>query len=266
MDAAELRSSQGFDRLEESSRAILGVFRRDGPDTANIVSDRDLSRDNNALEHAQIPPCISDTSRKVIDVLQKLTKRYRLDEISHDIDYQGASDNTIQEAILSSLRYSGSIDRYEAVAEAHPSTFEWVFDDPSMYHGAWDNFCAWLESGHGIYWMTGKPASGKSTMMKFVANHEIKIRALEKWAAGMTIVSPGFYFWSLGRGMQKSQAGLLRSLLLQIFETDWEITKAAFPDIWSHLASQDSRLLEKLCYPWYSWSISELKDQALLLH
>ena len=97
-------------------------------------------------------------------------------------------------------------------------------------------------------------------MMKFVVNHEENFRALNAWATGMTVVSPKFYFWGLGRGMQKSQAGLLRSLLLQILITDLNVTKAAMPDIWNQLASQRNCLIEKLKGSWYSWSVPELKD------
>ncbi|KFY14487.1 hypothetical protein V492_02587 [Pseudogymnoascus sp. VKM F-4246] len=78
-----------------------------------------------------------------------------------------------------------------------------------------ENFVHWLEADHGLYWITGKPGSGKSTLMKFISAHPNTRKHLQTWARGRKLVTASFYFWSPAKNqLQKSQAGLLRSTLL----------------------------------------------------
>lgn len=87
-----------------------------------------------------------------------------------------------QQRIHSLLRFEEIADRHETIAEAHRKTYEWVFHEgrPQIYtsrHSStinepesppqWDNFLKWLQGGGSMYWITGKPGSGKSTLMKF---------------------------------------------------------------------------------------------------
>jgi hypothetical protein len=85
--------------------------------------------------------------------------------------------------------------------------------------------------------------SGKSTLMKFASKHRRSHEALQQWAHGEKVRTPSYYFWSAGSDMQKSQIGLLQSLLYQIFKEDPELIPLVCPDRQHH---------EK-------WSIQELK-------
>ena len=73
-----------------------------------------------------------------------------------------------------------------------------------------------------IYWVSGKPGSGKSTLMKFLANdwlNESKVmELLEQGAEGLDVLTPSFYFWKPGTPEQKSLAGMLRSLIIQLLK------------------------------------------------
>lgn len=60
-------------------------------------------------------------------------------------------------------------DRREQIHEAHPKTFRWILED-----GKDLGFLEWLQCGSGIFWVRGKSASGKSTLMKFIADERIK--------------------------------------------------------------------------------------------
>lgn len=64
--------------------------------------------------------------------------------------------------------------------------------------------------------ITGKPGSGKSTFMKFVARHSETQTALKRWSADRDLIIASFYFWSSGDPMQRSKHGLVSSLLYQI--------------------------------------------------
>ena len=84
----------------------------------------------------------------------------------------------------------------------------------------WSSFKDWLEgNGNDPYWLSGKPGSGKSTLMKYIStefssywhSHE----TLSAWGDAVTC---SFFFWNLGSPLQKNYVGLLRSLLFQIAE------------------------------------------------
>lgn len=132
-----------------------------------------------------------------------------------------------EERILKSLKFDEWKRRFTNVKKAHPTTFEWMFEDsgPAFYPPT--GFKNWLQSQNGIYWICGKAGSGKSTLMKFLSDHASIESHLAHWAG--TAVKPimiPWYFWSAGSPMQRSQEGLFRSLLYQIMRRfPWLIPK-----------------------------------------
>lgn len=64
--------------------------------------------------------------------------------------------------ILRHLEFNGMNKRYEDSADRHRETFEWIYEDHRL------KLVPWLENGRGVYWITGKAGSGKSTLMKFL--------------------------------------------------------------------------------------------------
>lgn len=64
--------------------------------------------------------------------------------------------------ILSELRFDGMDERYEDIADAYRKTLQWIYEKPNL------NFVRWLNGDHGVYWISGKAGSGKSTLMKFL--------------------------------------------------------------------------------------------------
>ena len=113
--------------------------------------------------------------------------------------------------------------REEGIDEAHKHTFEWIFDEPGNEVRPWHHFVDWLQEGPGTYWISGKAGSGKSTVMNFVCHDPRTEAALKIWSGTNEIYTPTFFFWSPGSQLQKSLAGLLRSLIYQILER--------FPDL-----------------------------------
>lgn len=112
-------------------------------------------------------------------------------------------------------------------------------------------FVSWLRSGSGTYWITGKPGSGKSTLMKFVHTHAITAQALQEWTgAEVRLITASHYFWSAGSDLQKSQEGLVRSILEQITAQCPRILESVCPERFhGHVGSSDK-----------SWSVGELWD------
>lgn len=130
--------------------------------------------------------------------------------------------------LLESLYFPDMHAREEGIDEAHKHTFEWIFDKPDNEVRPWHNFVDWLQKGHGAYWISGKAGSGKSTLMNFICHDPRTEAALKIWSGTNEIFTPNFFFWSPGSQLQKSLAGLLRSLIYQILER--------FPDSMPKLA------------------------------
>lgn len=75
-------------------------------------------------------------------------------------------------------------------------------------------FPAWLESDAQQYWISGKPASGKSSLMKFLATNPLTLQHLEAQHSNIQILT--HYFWKPGQPLQKNIEGMTRSLLHQV--------------------------------------------------
>ena len=121
-----------------------------------------------------------------------------------------------QQRLLGQLRFRCMKARYSNVADAHPTTCQWIFEESDAKRQSAIDFPGWLHSDDPIYWMSGKPGSGKSTLMKYLLNEPETLRLLHKWACPDKLVVASFFFWVAGTPMQKSQEGLLRSLLYEI--------------------------------------------------
>ena len=121
-----------------------------------------------------------------------------------------------EQAILKSLRFKAMHVRHGNIVNAHPETFDWVFDNAHSRENSTIKFQDWLECQSGLYWIVGKAGSGKSTLMKFLYQDRRTRSLLQKWAAERKLVMAKFFFWNAGTVMQKSQEGLLQSLLYEV--------------------------------------------------
>jgi len=114
--------------------------------------------------------------------------------------------------------------RQDTARTADPETFGWIWSLEDS------QFMRWLRSGHQIFWITGKPGSGKTTMMKYiVANEDLikqsslfvdsKRRVTQEYrgsSTGRDLIIAVHYFDHEGDDLANSVAGLLRSLLFQL--------------------------------------------------
>lgn len=143
-----------------------------------------------------------------------------------------------ENSILKGLTFSTITDRYDEVEAAHLQTFEWIFERSPFKAGQpnarkietkrWSNFVDWLRYGRGIYWINGKAASGKSTLMRYIYDHGQTHKELFAWSKDVSLATAGFYFWLAGTSMQKSQYGLLRGLLHEILRRHRKLIPITF--------------------------------------
>lgn len=166
--------------------------------------------------------------------------------------------------ILSSLFFTKMDARHSSISDAHRQTFSWLLeqsmstpppDDPRSLV----KFKEWLSSGSGIYWIAGKPGSGKSTLMKYLQSHDKTRGYLASWAAGSRLTVTGYYFWLAGSEMGKSQEGLLRRLLFDILQSHPDWIPILMPRRW------DKLIIDRFAHPDFRladdrWTLSELLE------
>ena len=154
--------------------------------------------------------------------------------------------------ILESLQYKRMTARREKIVEAHAETFEWIYDEsPLSQHGELQHrFLQWLKNDNDLFWVTGKAGSGKSTLMKFITEHPKTRQALSEWASHQHLITASFYFWHAGTVLQKSQEGLLQSLLYEIFSQCPNMIPEVLPERWE--------LCEQSNPTYCHWSRAEL--------
>lgn len=113
-----------------------------------------------------------------------------------------SSDILAADSLTKSLWFPEMHERHDDMRGAYEKTFRWIYNDTTSF--AW-----WLTSQDGVFWITGKPGSGKSTLMKFLEDDSETNHMLQKWAAidDRRLVVAHHYFWNLGTTMQKSLQG-----------------------------------------------------------
>lgn len=124
-----------------------------------------------------------------------------------------------RQLLITSLFFPDIEAREDEVVEAFEGTCRWVFDPPmdkKKNAPKWHNFRQWLEAGKAVYWISGKPGSGKSTLMKYIVDEPRTARYLSEWERDTELIIVSFFFKDLGTELQKSVTGLLRSVIWQI--------------------------------------------------
>lgn len=184
---------------------------------------------------------ISASSKVTLEAIDGVRKQLNRLNIEADVHI----DQAKRERLLRSLKFPAFNDRRNQVSKAHGRTFEWIFvgdDGPSQEdlsgsdleesdwedsdlddidladpsEASWDLFSNWLRSTADIYWISGKPASGKTTLVKYVLDHPKTMTYLNTWLPQSLIIS--HFFWRPGTLMQQSIKGLLCSLLYQLLD------------------------------------------------
>lgn len=106
-----------------------------------------------------------------------------------------------------------------SIEPAYKATFEWIWTDTKL------GFTRWLEDDNKAYWISGKPGSGKSTMMKHIYQ---RLSASDHRTINRPIFV-AFCFHNRGSHMQKSFEGLLCSILHQVLTLEPRLVGVILP-------------------------------------
>ncbi|KAL5592635.1 hypothetical protein FOBRF1_013661 [Fusarium oxysporum] len=181
---------------------------------------------------------------------------------SRDPEYNRHVRIITEKCILGLLEFPTMNDRYIAietahrsVVHAHKSTFDWIFDRPGP------GFVDWLQKGDGVFWINGKAGSGKSTLMKFIADDERLIRYLNGSRASLGhVMRVDFYFWASGSSDQRALSGLLRTFLYRVLSQAGELMPDVFPEQWTRLHSAASDRLSEFRAEEMEKLVNELQE------
>ncbi|PVH80336.1 hypothetical protein DL98DRAFT_654744 [Cadophora sp. DSE1049] len=243
-DLLAFQMSERFDALDRQSQYIISALVEERKISASRFSYDALEQTatlsqlhsrlelQNQQEHRRTRAMIAGYSgREIVASTETL-------EVARDEEAEFRK--LVGNKILESLRYPMMSQRFEEVSEAHVKTFNWIFDEKEDEQQVpWTNFANWLQNGEGLYWLKGKAGSGKSTLMN------------------------SFFFWNSGTWEQKSQQGLFRALLFQVFNDKPDLIPIVLPLTWSRTYTR--LIADKAGLVNESWSLRSLKDGFKLL-
>ena len=132
-----------------------------------------------------------------------------------------------REILFQKLDFAGRTARELQIeaAEAAAETFEWIWTEDSTC-----GFSQWLSSKAPLFWICGKPGSGKSTLVQYLAESDRTRYFLPSTSDEWLILH--FYFdFRAGKSKANDLSGLVQTLLLQLLTLlDAESSKSESQD------------------------------------
>jgi hypothetical protein len=124
---------------------------------------------------------------------------------------------------LWALRRIGSNPRHEKISQRHQDSFRWIWE-----HGAdGPGFVDWLNSDLPIYWLTGLPGSGKSTLMNYL--HDASMNHLSLPPGHIMPILMGYFFHELGESQEQTFESFLASFLAQLLDVFKSLADLVLP-------------------------------------
>ncbi|KAI0167441.1 hypothetical protein BJ166DRAFT_519941 [Pestalotiopsis sp. NC0098] len=253
-----LYQSHHFRRLEKEIQGYQTtleselITRISSSNEASILRDQPVfERLDYALQHFIIS--ISKNQLQLSQLVKKVEN-----------DTRTILDGASRSRVLESLKYDGMHLRRSTVKEHHPETLEWAFEErqSNQEYGntvpTWDSFGQWLRTDDQTYWVSGKPGSGKSTLMSFLLRDARTQRHLNEWSPDTLILS--HFLLSSGHLLQRNTRGTYLSLLHQILDDDSKHGSALL----SSLASRFPRISSKdVPDDWSQWELKKITFAAM---
>ncbi|ENH65016.1 hypothetical protein Focb16_v005417 [Fusarium oxysporum f. sp. cubense] len=286
--AAELTSLRSFQHVHGALQVIISRLGDSSAKVSELLTDLSSDVSNRLVEeHATSQKVIGDRIGSAEDsVLQSVSQS--LDNLRRELlaREQVKSLEKQQEQLLSSLRFPEMNGRRNHISDNYPGTFAWIFDRHTSLHlnaisssgseqddqvpedtksseigdrgseisaanakePGFDCVSCWLESDLNLFWISGKPASGKSSLMKFLASNDLTMGQLKAWRTDIQILT--HFFWKPGQLLQQTVKGMVLSLLHQVL--------TAMPSLCQKLYTTQPSTKHKASHS--DWSLHELTE------
>ncbi|KAM0348526.1 hypothetical protein ACHAP4_010881 [Fusarium culmorum] len=240
--AIETQQSQAFPKLERDVQDLISNLANGHRNIESLVTKE--AKTTREEINRNLAGQIKDSETRVItdNQRQRLLKSLKPAEIRkryHEV--LSPSDASFERVFAS----------YERVCLKNPEHKDWEKIKRSLSHGmrddmrygdvneidyTWNSFTLWVQSETPLFWIQGKPGSGKSTLMKFIIENENTARLLNSWITNTRILS--YFLWKIGNESQNSIKGLLCCLLHDLLASDSKMLDQALQQFPS-LASKD---------------------------
>lgn len=217
-----------LDSLHQSYQKLVNEYKTGQRDLAKLVSLEAVavrgavSAENQKSENRvkrHITQEISQSSHELA-VRTTAVARESTHEILNRVEdlHSDAALDDKRDRVLQSLCFPDMNGRKNGIDPEHSSTLQWVLDEEKHPATGWDSFPSWLRSDAKVYWISGKPGAGKSTLINYLLHNRETQRLLDL-GRPKTLLAAHF-FWRAGSGMQQNFKGLLCSLVFQLLEQD----------------------------------------------
>lgn len=223
VDKNELKTDDLLKSLDDSTKTIVQAILSGKADLTAIIAaqtQESIKRERDREEIAK---------RRHDELMTKIDQAHSQVANSSGLDEKLPDTTQVLGRIKERLDFPQLMDRYDTIKPAHERTFDWVFQDPIKEGPKWSDLNEWLRTGGGVYWISGKAGSGKSTLMKYLIKDRRLRQALEYWAGDVPLLMTSFYFWNPGTPTQKSQEGLFRTIILDALNSEPDLGPILFP-------------------------------------
>ena len=166
--------------------------------------------------------------------------------------------------IVSSLHFPQMDQRKERLEAPYEKTFRWIITDDALPERRWDHFLDWIRGtkpgDDKIYWIDGKPGSGKSSIVGFLDDNLDPVTHMHPWVEKDQLLQASYYFWSAGDSLfQKSITGMLRTILYKLLEqAPYVVPKTATLRRW-----RSARLASEFMHPWTDGELRETLEACI---
>ena len=161
-------------------------------------------------------------------------------------------DGTLYRQFLSTLKNRGG-EREEGISKAYRDTFNWIWTNQEI------GFPAWITNDQPLFWIRGKPGSGKSTLMRHIWDHPNLSELVGKGTQDRPKIKAAFFFYYRGTHLQKSFEGMLHTILRRLLTLEPRLAVTLLPEF----AKLDSRQRAQ-----YAWTLPKLMKayEGILVH
>ncbi|KAF5667102.1 hypothetical protein FHETE_5805 [Fusarium heterosporum] len=231
--AAKQLQSQGFQSLEIDIQNFLTQLARGNTKIESLLvqeaeTTRDIISTNLTTElRAHEDRTVSEAQRqRLLKSLKSQEIRQRYNEVMSPSEacfervfasYERVCSKDPEHKSWSKIKKKFHFDGF-VKGFARGSEHKIGVEDVDEIDAHWDTFSSWLRSSDSIFWVQGKPGSGKSTLMKFIIGNDNTKKLLESINPNIRILS--HFFWKIGQETQNSIKGLICSLLHDILSED----------------------------------------------
>jgi hypothetical protein len=146
----------------------------------------------------------------------------------------------------------------EQIDVAYAGTLDWLFSSGDASPGLQN----WLLDGQDVFWIQGKPGSGKSTVMKHLFMCPETKNILHSTTKTPNWIIIGFFFTDRGREAQRSWECMLRAMLYELLAQVPALVPVVF-DVGKRASERSESLRVGSGSAQFAWDVKTLEDALL---